>query len=72
MGPGNKVTLQRALPFNISLTWLPKVYKFMDGLTEVGIEELTVEMRWTRYLGHFVEPGFNGIEFTDVSQCWAR
>ena len=28
--------------------------------------------RWQLYKGHFTEAGWNGIEFTDVSQCWAR
>lgn len=28
--------------------------------------------RWQWYEGHFLEAGWNGIEFSDVSQCWAR
>ena len=28
--------------------------------------------RWQAYRGHFTEAGWNGIEFTDTSQCWAR
>lgn len=28
--------------------------------------------RWERYDGHFTEAGWNGVEFTDTSNCWAR
>jgi hypothetical protein len=68
----NVVTLQRTLPFNVSLLWRPKVYRFLSGISEVGIQDITIEMKWSKYSGHFTEPGFNGIEFDGASNCWAK
>lgn len=70
---GSTVTLERPLPFNISLAWKPNVYSHTAGIIrEVGISDLTIEMRHSPYVGHFLEPGFNGLEFTDASRCWAK
>ena len=69
---GSRVTLERPLPFNISMEYEPTVYSFMRGVSEVGISDLIIEMRHSSYEGHFLEPGFNGVEFSDASNCWAR
>lgn len=65
---GNVVTLERALPFNVSTVWMPTVYNHFRGISEVGIQDLTVQMKWSRYPGHFLEPGYNGVEFSDASK----
>lgn len=41
----NVVVLERPLPFNVSTAWNPKVYSFMTGISEVGIQDLTIEMK---------------------------
>ena len=33
---------------------------------------MNLAFRWQRYPGHLLEAGWNGVEFTDASQCWAR
>ncbi|GAX74555.1 hypothetical protein CEUSTIGMA_g2005.t1 [Chlamydomonas eustigma] len=69
---GNVIVLERSLPFNVSSDWNPTVYQFMEGISNVGIEYLTIQMKWQAYAGHFQEAGWNGVEFTDTSNCWAR
>ena len=41
----SQVVLERGLPVNVSLQWNPKVYQFMEGISEVGIEYLTIQMK---------------------------
>ena len=40
-----QVVLERGLPVNVSMQWNPAVYQFMEGISEVGIEYLTIQMR---------------------------
>ena len=42
---GTQVVLERGLPVNVSMQWNPAVYQFMEGISEVGIEYLTIQMR---------------------------
>eukprot|EP00798_Chlamydomonas_sp_ICE-L_P031086 gene31086-6212_t len=66
------VLLERALPFDVILEAEPKLYKFMAGIQNNGIKHLSLSMRWEPYHGHFTEAGWNGLEFSDLSNCWAR
>ncbi|GAX86598.1 hypothetical protein CEUSTIGMA_g14006.t1 [Chlamydomonas eustigma] len=68
----NTIVLERNLPFNVSNDWNPVAYQFMEGISNIGIEYLTIHMKWQGYAGHFKEAGWNGVEFTDTSHCWAR
>ncbi|GAX80183.1 hypothetical protein CEUSTIGMA_g7621.t1 [Chlamydomonas eustigma] len=68
----NTIVLERNLPFNVSNDWNPVAYQFMEGISNIGIEYLTIHMKWQEYAGHFKEAGWNGVEFTDTSHCWAR
>ena len=47
LGPAgsDEVVLERALPVNVTQEWSPTVYRFMKGISEVGIEYLTIEMK---------------------------
>ena len=45
---GNVLTLERPLPFNVSTIWAPKIYNQLKGITEVGIQDLTLQMKWSR------------------------
>ncbi|KAG1674235.1 hypothetical protein FOA52_013855 [Chlamydomonas sp. UWO 241] len=69
--PDNTLVLERTLPFNVSTRWGPIVHEYMSGISEVGIQGMTLEMKWQAYDGHFKEDGWNGVEFTDTSNCWA-
>lgn len=39
------IVLERVLPFNVSTRWHPTVHDFMEGISEVGIEGMTMEMK---------------------------
>ena len=47
LGPpgSNEVFLERVLPVNVTLAWSPTAYRFMRGISDVGIEYLTIEMK---------------------------
>ncbi|GAX73728.1 hypothetical protein CEUSTIGMA_g1181.t1 [Chlamydomonas eustigma] len=68
----NYIVLERPLPFNISLEWVPEVHAFVPGIQQCGIEALTIQFQWKQYAGHLLEDGFNGIEFAGAANCWAR
>ena len=41
-----------------------------QGVTEVGIEDLTIRFPGISYAGHHQEVGYNGVTFEDVQDCW--
>ena len=70
---GNTIILERPLPTDIRLNWEPEIYDFADlGVTEVGIENLTMEFPQVLYSGHQKELGYNAIEVRDANNCWIR
>jgi hypothetical protein len=40
---GGAVTLERALPVNVSTAWEPELWSYAPGVSEVGIEDMRVE-----------------------------
>jgi len=69
---GNKIELERPLPYDVRHEWSPEVHRFAPTVQEVGIEHLSIHFPWTAYPGHFKEKGYNGIFFQDVAQCWVN
>ena len=70
---GNTIILERPLPTDVRLNWEPEIYDFSNlGVTEVGIENLTIEFPQVQYGGHLKELGYNAIEVRDASNCWIR
>lgn len=69
---GNTIVLDRPLPTNVHLNWEPSIYDFGTQVTEVGIENLTIEFPQVRYSGHHKEFGYNGIEAINATNCWVR
>jgi hypothetical protein len=69
---GNAVTLERRIPVRVDTTWSPQIYRFAPNVREVGVENLTVQMKATTYLGHLKEKGFNGVHFDHVANSWVR
>jgi len=67
---GNRIELERPLPYDLRLEWTPEVHRFVPTVKEFGIEQLSMHFPWTPYPGHFKEKGFNALFFQDVSQCW--
>ncbi|KAL4448197.1 hypothetical protein ABPG75_005416 [Micractinium tetrahymenae] len=70
---GNKVTLERALPYPISSS-IDEVSFLAPANTveEVGVEGLTFKFKWEPYAGHHCERGWNAIEIQAARDCWVR
>lgn len=69
---GQRVTLERTLPFDVRAAWRPTLSIFDPDVSEVGIEGLGFEFPVTPYAGHFTEPGHNAIAINTASDCWVR
>jgi hypothetical protein len=69
---GNTITLERPLRTDVRLGWSPSIYSHIPTVSEVGVEDLTIEFPNTAYSGHLSETGYNGIYLDTVSQCWIR
>ncbi len=67
---GNRIALERPLPYDVRLEWTPEIHRFKPTVQEVGIEHLSIRFPWTPYPGHFREKGFNAITLDNVAQCW--
>lgn len=70
---GTKLVLERPLRFDIRKSWSPRLQTLEPTVSEVGIEDLSIDFPVKRYPGHtFEERGMNGIAMNDVSDCWIR
>ncbi len=67
---GNRILLERALPYDIRAEWMPEIHRFEPSVRELGIEHLSIQFPWTPYPGHFKEKGFNAISIDRAAQCW--
>jgi hypothetical protein len=47
-------------------------YLWFDNPREVGIENLTFKYPDKQYPGHFMERGYNGINYAGAKDCWIR
>ena len=66
------LTLDRALPFDVSTKWQPEIHAVNASLKEAGVEELTIEFAEKMYGGHFKEAGYNALYFSAAHDCWVR
>jgi hypothetical protein len=69
---GKQITLERPLRFDIRKSWTPVVKSFQPTVSEVGIEDLSIEFPVSPYKGHFTERGKNGIALQEVVDCWVK
>ncbi|MFL6333370.1 MAG: glycosyl hydrolase family 28-related protein [Pyrinomonadaceae bacterium] len=69
---GNRLELERPLPYDVRLEWTPEIHRFVPSVREFGVEHLSLHFPWTPYPGHFKEKGYNGLFLQNVSQCWVR
>ena len=67
---GNRIELERPLPYDVRAEWSPEIHRFVPSVQEVGVEHLSIHFPWSPYPGHFKEKGYNALFFQDVSQCW--
>lgn len=71
MGAG-WIQLERGIPFPVKPGWQGEVHWDAPTLLESGIEALTVRFKHTLAPLHFADRGFNAVQFTRGSNCWAR
>jgi len=69
---GKKIILDRPLRADVRSEWQPEIFSHKPTVQEVGVEELTIEFPNVPYAGHLREPGYNGINFRNVSNSWIR
>lgn len=70
---GTRVTLERPLPLEVRKAWKPILKTYEPRVSEVGIEDLSIEFPVKPYPGHtFEERGMNGIAMNGVVDCWIR
>ena len=69
---GNKIELERPLPYDVRLEWTPEIHRFTPTLQEFGIEQLSIHFPSSPYPGHFKEKGYNAIFLQSVAHCWVR
>ena len=69
---GNNVVLERPLRVDVRSEWQPEIFSHKPTVQEVGIENLAIEFPYVPYAGHLKEPGYNAINFRDVSNSWVR
>lgn len=69
---GTTLILERPLRVDVRLAWKPAIYSDEPAVTDVGIENLTMEFPVTKYAGHHEEPGFNAFDFSQVENSWIR
>lgn len=69
---GNQVTLERPLRHNVRAEWSPEIHAPTGHLSEVGLEEFTMEFPNRPYGGHFQEDGYNGIWMDGAWNSWVR
>jgi hypothetical protein len=64
------IIIERPLRVDVRPEWKPTVFSHEPTVTEVGIEELSIEFAPVPYAGHLVEPGNNGIFLEHIHQFW--
>lgn len=69
---GNRVELERPLPYDVRPEWTPELHRFVPAVREFGVEHLSLHFPWTPYPGHFKEKGYNGLFLLNVAQCWVK
>lgn len=69
---GNQITLERPLRLDVRTVWQPQILVASGHLSEVGLENFTVEFPTKQYPGHFNEVGFNGIWMDGAWNSWIR
>ena len=71
MGAGS-VVLERPLPLDVSTQWAPELRAVKPSVSEVGIEQMTLDFPGTTYPGHFKEHGYNALQLTGVVDSWVK
>ena len=68
---GNVITLKQPLRLDVELKWKPAIAQYQP-VTEVGIENLYIELPNIPYPSHHNGRGYNGFHFQGTLNSWAR
>jgi hypothetical protein len=68
----HSITLARPLRLDVRVEWRPEIWSHQPTVTEVGIEDLSIEFPNVQYAGHLQEAGFHAIYLERVEQSWVR
>lgn len=66
------LTIERPLRVDVRPQWKPEVFAYEPTVTDVGIEDLTIEFAPVSPAPHLQEPGYNGIFLENVHGFWIR
>jgi len=69
---GNRVTFKKPLRLDIQPQWKVTIGVDRGYLTEVGVEELTIQFPMTVKAPHLRDPGYNGVMFRRTANCWVK
>ncbi|KAL4441064.1 hypothetical protein ABPG77_010495 [Micractinium sp. CCAP 211/92] len=64
--------VERGIPFPVKPGWRATVHLDAPSLQNSGIESLAIRFKHTLAPEHFADRGYNGLQFSHVSNCWAR
>jgi len=68
----NTLTLDRPLLSDINPDWITRVSTPTHSVHHTGIQNLTIEFPPHAYGGHFREVGYNAINISNTTHCWAQ
>jgi hypothetical protein len=69
---GRQVTLDRPLRIEVRPRWQAQLHTDEPLFQNAGVEDLKIEFPTARYVGHHIEPGFNAIDFAEMTNSWVR
>jgi len=69
---GTTVTFKKPLRLDILPEWKVTIGVDRGYLTEVGVEELTIQFPMTKKAAHLKDPGYNGVMFRRTAHCWIK
>ena len=67
----NKITIVEKLLHDLRPEW-GNILKGTNYLERVGIENIRIEFPQTKYAGHHLEEGYNGLYLTGLMHSWVR
>jgi hypothetical protein len=70
---GKTLVLERPLPWDILPEYKPsELHVWAPTMYNIGIEGLKFTMKPSRYLGHFMETGYDVINWDSVANSFIR
>lgn len=69
---GRKIKLDRPCRKKLKPAWGAELFKPEYTVTEVGVQDLSIEFPKHTYAGHFKEAGYNALETAQVANCWVK